>query len=353
MRFYPTAAEERLMTLRGRARRWRRAGWIDEAERRAVEEACVTPWKSFPFLPRAGLFLLTFLVGAAATFLADATASTVGPLVAGAALVAIAEHLIARMGFFRTGIEEGLWCIGLIAIILQAFELGESALLLAVWLPFVAAVACLALSIRLLHTLLFLAGAALLVWWTADFFDSRALAAAAVLLAAGTLALAIHLRPAERPFRASASGWLALGAPAIAWAMLRENHLVAAYAVASGAAAAWLAAGVRWRSRFALAGGALAAAAFGYELIEPRVWLVEWKILAGGLAAFAIAIAIERFLRTPRGGFTSEALDSDAEPRLFEMAAVAAVAPPGAAARAEGLGGDGGKFGGGGATGEY
>ncbi len=352
MRFRPTAGEERLLALRDRARRWKRAGWIAEAELPALDAATATPWKAFPLLPRAGLFLLAVVGAVAARFFFEMMLPSHFELAIGVALIAAAELLIARMGSFRTGIEEGLWVAGTAILLFDAFRLAASALWVVAWYQAIFGVVLLLVAIRLLHTLLFLVSVAFLMTWTGEFFSSQPIAAW-TLLAAGLAALAVHLLPAERPFRASASGWLALGAPAVAWALIRESSLPAAYAIALGCAAVWIAAGIRRRSRFALAGGALAAMAFGYELLEPRAWPVEWKLVAGGVAIFAVAVAIERWLRSPRGGFTSIALDSDAEPRLFEMVAVAAVAPAGAARSEEGLEGEGGRFGGGGASGEY
>jgi hypothetical protein len=351
MRFIPSATEERQLAMRGRARRWRRAGLIDDGARRRLEADSAIEWKTFPFFPRAGLFLLTFLAGGAARFFMETITRSAVTILVGIVLIAAAEHLIARKQFFRTGIEEGLWCAGLLILIVDGFRLAAPALALAVWFGFAVGIAAILLSLRLLHTLVFLAGITILVTWAAGFFDSPAVAGWA-LLAAGGIALAAHLPDAARPFRASATGWLALGAPIAAWALVREASLAGALAIAIGAAVVWIAAGIRWRSRFALAGGALAAGAFGFELLEPRAWSIEWKLIAGGLAAFFVAVAIERWLRAPRRGFTSQAIEGDAEPRLFEMAAVAAVAPTAAAPR-DGLAAGEGKFGGGGASGEY
>lgn len=350
MRWLPTAAEERLLELRSRSRRWKRAGWIDEGERQGVEAATATPWKVFSLLPRIGLFLLSSLAAVATRFFFENQMDSDWYIVIGIALVAAAELLIARRGFFRTGIEEGLWCAGLLVILFDGFRLAGSAMSIFVWVGFAAGLAFFLLSFRLVHTLLLLAAIAILVNWMAGFYASPAIAGWA-LLSAGAIALAIHLGEAERPFREHASGWLALGAPAVAWALVRGESPPAAYAIALGCAAIWILAGVRRRARFALAGGALAAMAFGYEMLEPRPWAIEWKLIAGGTGAFAAAVAIERWLRTPRRGVTSLAMDADAEPALLEMVAVAAIAP--AATSGGKFDGEGGKFGGGGASGEY
>lgn len=337
------------MVLRGRARRWMRAGWITEAEKKGVETTETGSWKVFSLLPRLGLFILLFNA-ASTSRIFFGMQPALGNIVIGLAIIALAEVLIVKARFFRTGIEEGIWCAGLLLLLFDAFSLGESSMLFAAWFAFAAGVATILLSFRLLHTVLFLLGVALLLFWTADFFESPA-AAGWTLFAAGLLALAIHVRPPERPFRASASGWLALVAPAVAWALVREESLGAGTGIALGGAMAWLGLGIRHRSRFAMAGGALAVMAFGYQLIESASWPVEWKLIAGGTVVFAIAVAVERWLRTPRGGFTSRALDADAEPALFEMAAVAALAP--AAGQRGELEGEGGRFGGAGSSGDW
>ncbi|HEY0591098.1 MAG TPA: hypothetical protein VGF40_04990 [Thermoanaerobaculia bacterium] len=351
MRWIPTPAEERALALRGRARRWLRAGWITAEERRRIDDEGAGSWKVFPALGRLAIFFLTFNAASMARFLIGIRPS-LAHVAVGLAMIALAELLIVRGRFFRTGIEEGIWCAGLSALLFDVFALAESSMLFAAWFALAAGIAALLLSFRLLHTLLFLVALAILAFWASDFFASTSLVGW-MLVAAGAGALAIHLMPARRPFRASASGWLALLAPVAAWALVRDTSLSGAWGIAAGCAAAWIAAGIRWRSRFALAGGALAGAAFGFELLESQPLAVEWKLILGGIAGLALALALLRWLREPRGGFTSQALDSDAEPRLFELAAVAAIAPATAAPREEGLSPGEGKFGGGGASGEY
>ncbi|HSN68500.1 MAG TPA: hypothetical protein VLV48_04610, partial [Thermoanaerobaculia bacterium] len=317
MRWIPTPAEERAMALRGRARSWMRAGWITDAERKSVETAAAGDWKVFTLLPRIGLFILLFNA-ASASRIFFGMQPRLGNVVVGLAIIALAEALIVKARFFRTGVEEGIWCAGLLLLLFDAFAMWESSMLFAAWFAFAAGVATILLSLRLLHTILFLLGVAFLVFWASDFYDSPTVGGW-LLVAAGLLALAVHLRPAERPFRASASGWLALLAPAAAWALMREESVAIGNGIALGGAIVWLGLGTRHRSRFAIAGGALAVMAFGYQLLESASWPVEWKLIAGGAALFAIAVGLERALRTPRGGFTSRALDADAEPALFEL----------------------------------
>ncbi|HEU5161796.1 MAG TPA: hypothetical protein VFV54_01500 [Thermoanaerobaculia bacterium] len=349
MRWIPTPAEERAMALRTRARGWMRAGWITEAERKSVETTAAGDWKVFSLLPRIGLFILLFNATSTSRIFFGMQPNP-GTVLVGLAIIGLAEVLIVKARFFRTGIEEGIWCAGLLLLLFDAFAIWESSMLFAAWFGFAAGIATILLSLRLLHTLLFLAGVAFLVFWAGDFFDTPAVGGW-LLFAAGLVALAVHLRPAARPFRASASGWLALVAPAVAWALLREDSVGVGNGIALGSAILWLGLGTRHRSRFAIAGGALAVMAFGYQLLESARWAVEWKLILGGAAVFGLAVALERWLRTPRGGFTSRALDSDAEPALFEMAAVAALAP--AAAQREGFESEGGKFGGAGSSGDW
>ncbi len=350
MTWRPTPAEERAMALRGRARGWARAGWITAEERRQFEADGKAAWKVFPALGRIAIFFLTFNAASTTRILLGLQPS-LAKLAVGVAIIALAELLIVRSRFFRTGIEEGIWCAGLLVLLFDLFALAQSSLLFAAWFGLAAGIAALLLSFRLLHTLLFLLSIVILGFWTGDYFESVAVVGWA-LVPIGVAALAIHLRPAERPFHANASGWLAALAPAAAWALVRDASLAGAWAVAIGCAALWIAAGIRWRSRFALAGGALAAAAFVFELLDSQPLAIEFRMILGGAFGLALALFLLRWLREPRGGFTSQALDTDAEPRLFELAATVALAPP-AAARHEGLGAGVGKFGGGGASGEY
>lgn len=349
MTWRPTAAEERALALRGRARRWMRAGWISDVERRTVEAERASAWKAFALLPRIGIFILAFNAASASRILLGFQPA-LWKIGLGLALIALAEALIQNGRFFRTGLEEGVWAAGLLLLLFDAFALGESSLLFEVWFPFACGIATLLLALRLLHTFFFLCGIAMLTFWAAEQWSP--VAAGWILAAAGSVALAVHLRPAERPFQASASGWVALLAPVAAWALVREESLGVGTGIALGCAFLWIGLGVRHRSRFALAGGTLAALAFGYQVLEPGRWPVEWKLIAGGGALLAVAFALERHLRAPREGFTSQALDVDAEPALLEMAAVAAVAPA-TGSRDEGFAGEGGRYGGGGASGEY
>jgi hypothetical protein len=67
----------------------------------------------------------------------------------------------------------------------------------------------------------------------------------------------------------------------------------------------------------------------------------------------ALAAALDRLLRTPRAGVTSKRLASKGPLDLLPMAGVAVLAPQARADVATGVEGQGGGFGGGGASGQY
>ena len=185
------------MVLRGRARRWMRAGWITEAERKSIETTDAGAWKVFSLLPRIGLFILLFNAASTSRILFGMQPS-LGNIVIGLAIIALAEGLIVKARFFRTGIEEGIWCAGLLLLLFDAFAAWESSLLFAAWFAFAAGVAAILLSLRLLHTVIFLVGVALLIFWTADFFESPAVGGWALLASRASITGSSGLSPKMR-----------------------------------------------------------------------------------------------------------------------------------------------------------
>ena len=117
----------------------------------------------------------------------------------------------------------------------------------------------------------------------------------------------------------------------------------------------------RWLLRHRRAVGLAFATVFAAHLVS----LVTFNVLegtvpdaptlvVGGGALLAIAALLERWLRTPRGGITSQPADGPGGPGvLLESAGAAVLLGPAAAPADSSQAGQGGRFGGGGASGQY
>jgi hypothetical protein len=341
----PSVAEEQRIELAERVGGWERAGVISPADRAALVAWAATPWRVYKLPLRIGLFLLTWFAASSVAGLFFLALEEIGALVIGVTAIALAEWLIRGKRFFRTGVEEGLWIIGVFMILFQLgrFGLDDEKILIAI-----TAIAILLAGVRLLNVPIAMVGIAVGVIWFGVIAEGT-LPAAIALGVIGGGAAALHLRPAERPFWSSLTGWTAALAPPLVWAILLLDHKPEAVIWASVATVAWLAAGIAFRSRALLAGGWLSLLALGYDLAERTRLLPEAKLVIGGGLLFLVAIALEKWLRTPRGGFTSIPLDDESLDGALQLVGVAAIAPGPLPEGREA----GGRFGGAGASGEY
>jgi len=341
----PSAAEEQRIALAGRVGGWERAKVISPAERAALAEWATTPWRVYKLPLRLGLFALTWFAASSVAGLFFLALEEMGAIVIGVVAIALAEWLIRGKRFFRTGVEEGLWIIGVLMILFQLgrFGLRDEKIMVAI-----AAIAILLAGVRLLNVPIALVGVAVAIIWFGVATEAT-LPPAIALAAIGVAAAALHLRPAERPFWSALTGWTAALTPPLVWAILLLDHKLEAVTWVAIATVAWLAAGIAFRSRALLAGGWLSLFALGYELLERTRLLPEAKLVIGGGLLFLAAVALEKWLRTPRRGFTSIPLDDESLEGALQLVGVAAIAPGPLPEGREG----GGGFGGAGASGEY
>jgi hypothetical protein len=283
---------------------------------------------------------------------------------AGLFLMIAAEWLVAQRRVFRSGIEEAVYLCGAVAVVVQLLMWSDgrnealgvaliaSAVLLVGW--------------RLLNPLFTTLAAALYVLAVAlvdaTFLGGRmqaleaAVASAAIaigaLLAAGfTWRRPSHARMVDgllivMPWLAYA--WLVAYSPPGAAAAASDWT---ALAVALFFLAATLLAGVKRRQHAALAGalGNLLCVADAVHRLLP--WPLHWQLIAAGSAALATAVVLDRRLRH-REGICSRVIAAPAEMDLVQLAGVASITPV-AAAPLPGVQGQGGEFGGGGATGRF
>ena len=355
--------------------------WIAAAARFGVDRA--TPWiaqrtggwSAVGWLTRCALFAL----GAVAAGLMTAIAGLVhvpGPLLlAGLALVAVAEWLVAGRRFFRAGVEEALGAGGLVLISFAiANPVGDahgirSCLLLAA--------ALLVAGIRFLNPLFTTLAVAALslaaqLVVQALMHDAQAhtAAAACVCFAAALLALAAGAVRFARPAHDRMLDWLVVVMPLAGYLWLADGRLAegrggpAPFASVAGTLALLLPAitgalalvvGLRRRSHAPLLAFMGCVACVAYELGDLAGLPLEMRLIAWGGVALVVALALDLHLRTPRAGITSARIGADAEslPRLELVGAGALAAPAPAVPEPAGFKGGGGRFDGGGAGGSF
>jgi len=347
----PTVAEERWLRLASRY----------PALRTAVEKAGHGGgWKTTTVLARC----LGFLLGLMACGMFAGVLTPFGSpwLVGGLLVMIVAEWLVAQRRVFRSGIEEALYLCGSMAAVVQilgwmntsdavSVAMLSAALLLAGW--------------RLLNPLFTTLGAAGLslsvALVNAHLFGSRmnTLAAGGFCTVLAIAALLAGSRQWRRPSHDRmldglvilmpwcAHGWL------LSWSGYRNHFITAvAVAVALGFFTMHVMVGASRRVHAPLiaALGNMACAASAVFLLVR--WPRHWELILGGSLLLVIAILLERRLRYRHEGITSRAA---AEPGPADLAVVVATtrlvpAPAPTPATTHGQGGD---FGGGGASGHF
>ncbi len=347
----PTVVEERWLLLAARY----------PALRAAVEKAGkVGAWKSTTWLGRC-LGVLLCLFGM--SLLAGVLSPLPSPLlVGGLLLVVAAEWLVAQRRVFRSGIEEVLYLFGAAAVVAQlliwsdgknealAIALMCTAVLLVGWRllnPLFTTIAIAGYTVAIA-----LAGVHLL----GGKLHMREAAIACAVLA--VVALVAGGRDWQRPTHdrmldglVIVMPWLTYGwVVALAW---NGTTNWAALAVAFGFLVVNLVVGVK-RSKHAPLIGALGnLACVAYSLHRLWHWPMHWKLMAAGSVQLLVALLLHRRLRHRQEGITSRTL---AEPSGFDLAQLAGAASlvpaPGAPPPAS-VQGQGGDFGGGGASGRF
>jgi hypothetical protein len=274
--------------------------------------------------------------------------------------VAVAEWLILARRHFWSGIEEALEVAGLTML---AFECWSCA----GWSESVGALfVCAALAVaglRLLNPLFTTLSALAFVL----ALDAPPLGAGLVCYGIGLAALfagAYHFR---RPSNDMMLDWLVVVMPVAGYVWSAARNVATDYLHAG--ASAWLvpicplvfgaialAAGLWRRAHAALVAFMLCVACSAYELRRLTGLSLETRLIVWGWVLLLVSIALERYLRTARSGITSRPVRAEGDSAGILGIAGSAVltaqsAPQKASPSFEG--GGGGRFGGGGATGEY
>ena len=348
----PTVGEERWLLVAARY----------PALRAAVEAAGKGgAWKTTTWLGRClGVLLCIFGMSLLAGVLSPLSSRLI---VGGLLLVVTAEWLVAKRRVFRSGIEEVLYLCGAVAVVGQ----------LLIWshgnnVALAIALVCTAVLLvgwRLLNplfTTLAMAGYSLAIAFAGvHFFDGKlhmreAGIACAVL---AVVALVAGGREWQRPTHdrmldglVIVMPWMAYGwLVAFGWNASAANW--AALALALGFLAVTLVAGLKRCQHAPLIGALGNLACVAYSLHRLLSWPLHWKLIAGGGVLLVVAVMIDRMLRNRDEGITSRAIYESSGLDLAQIAGAAGITPAPVAAPPAAVQGQGGDFGGGGASGRF
>jgi hypothetical protein len=335
-------------------------------------------WKYATLLSRCLFFVLgLFAAGLTYSMMYLMSGLSSAGFIAGCTLLVVAEALINAKRMFASGIEESLWVAGILMLVFAIFQLfpGNNELL-AIWL--VAAALALA-GWRLLNPLLTTA-AALVASAAIAFTNSQGWQfqnmeiAGYICFAVAFLALAAGSFKFKRPSHDRMLDWLVVALPAAGYfwqlvdrpfqltldslsdpwlALLLPFLLVIFYGIAA------LTTGLQRRTHAPLIAALVCVLLLAYELRSLTGLALQWRLIIWGTVGLIAARVIERALRTPRNGITSQDIeDRNAALDLAQVGgsiiathnstATAADTPP-----AESVAGQGGEFGGGGASGRF
>jgi len=330
-------------------------------------------WHSASFIARCAFFVLGMVVGTTLYTICELFHLQEARLIAGMSLVVAAEWLILSRRLAFAGIEEALELGGLLLIAfewLDGFERSTD-----VALALTAASAFGVAGLRLLNPLFtMLAILALTV---------------AVDLTIGKSSAHPHAAELWTGLLSYAIAWLALGLGAIRFQRPSYDRMLDwCVVVMSLAGYLWLASrsgleppdyltvrepmawltlllpsafgitalliGLRRRSHGPLIAVMICIACLAIELRKLTGLSLQARLILWGCIALVAAVLLERYLRRPRAGITSQKLgDSEGALSLLEIAGAATLTPPVLAAPADGVAPGEGRFGGGGASGSY
>ena len=347
----PTVAEERWLLLADRYR----------ALRAAVEAAGNGgEWKTTTWLGRGLGFLLGFF---GTSLLAGALSLFPSPLlVGGLLLVVAAEWLVAKRRVVRSGIEESVYLCGSIAVAVQLllWSDGNNA---ALGVAFVST-AVLLVGWRLMNALfttLAAAGYSLAIALAGGSFlgsgmnTREAGIACAVVAIIALIAGGLQWR---RPSHDQMLDGLVIVLPWLAYGWLvaygwgRDASTSLALALAMGFFVVNVAAGVKRRQHAPLIAALGNLVCAGYALHALLHAPLHWELIVAGGLLLVVAILLDRSLRGQEKGITSRKLDEPAGLDLVQLAGAASITPAVGTAPAA-VRGQGGDFGGGGASGRF
>jgi uncharacterized membrane protein YgcG len=329
----PTPEQERWMEMGSRERT---QGWVRPKT-----------------ITRCALFVLG-IVGAALTAAVFGFIHIPGSgWIAGLVLVAAAEGLVMRRRFFGAGIEEALEICGLLILVFQTQNQASDPS--GVRMSLLAAAALAIAGFRFLNPLFITLSVAALSWAIDHWLG--AVMAGIFCFAAAALALWAGGIEFRRPSHDRTLDWLAVIMPLSGYLWL-SAHAPAWLLAAFGAAA--LIVGIQRRTHAPLIAFMVCTVCMAYELRNVTGLSPEARLILWGSAAFLLTLGLGRYLRTPRGGISSNrAAEDDELSDLAQLAGAGVLAPHSVAHSPAGVNhppefkGGGGAGGGGGASGTY
>jgi hypothetical protein len=337
-------------------------------------------WRSTGPLARVALFVLG-IIAAALTFGILGFGEEIMLLVAGLLAACSAEWLKVSKRLHASGIEEGLCVAGFLMVAAWFTTLMEPSLNFAegkaATLVLIAAAG--AAGLRLLNPVVTTCAVLALVSWVDSTTLARSLDQAigggvtAVTFGCvlATLALALGAREYRRPSHDRMLDWLVATLPVAAYVQHAtwDRDLVISSPGGPGTGrlattvlllalgAALLITGVRRRQHAPLLGFMGCVACLAVELRLATTLATETWLILYGVAALVAGLALDRYLRQPRNGVTSQALEDREGPLDLLQTAGAAVlaqrATPAIPRVEPGVTPGEGRFGGGGASGGY
>ncbi|HMA12033.1 MAG TPA: hypothetical protein VKO83_09110 [Steroidobacteraceae bacterium] len=350
----PTVSEERWLVL---ALRY-------PALRSRVEEAAQGgPWKTTTWLARCLGFLLGLL---AAGLFAGMLAPFHSPwLVGGLLMMAAAEWLVAQRRVIRSGVEEAVYLCGAVAMVVQILIWSRSGGHDDIGVALIAA-AVLLVGWRLLNplfTTLAAAGFSLAVAISrGSLFGGgmRELEAGVFCAALALAALIASGWQWRRPSHDRMLDGLVIVMPWLsylwlaAWAgSFPTLRMQVALAAVLGCFVLYVIVGIVRRSHAPLISALGLLVCTAWALRRFVIWPLHWQLIAAGGVLLVAAILVDRLLRPRLDGLTSRPFEEAAGMDLLQVAAAAQMAPrPGDAPPAP-VQGQGGEFGGGGASGRF
>jgi hypothetical protein len=325
---------------------------------------------------RCAFFVLGIVAAAMTVVILDLLHMPHSLLVAGLTLVAAAEWLIARHRLVAAGIEEALGIAGLLMFAAEVLDgIGWSHSVTGALL--IAAAFAIA-GLRLLNPL-FTTAAAVAVAIAFELAiethslgrrSGAATSAGLLSFAVAFVALALGAVRFRRPSYDRMLDWLVVLMPLAGYLWAADGHALSspvdylhkhAFAdlltplepLAFGLVA--LTVGVRRRRHAPLLAFMICTACLAFELRGLTGWSLEMRLVIWGGVTLAAAVALDRYLRTPRRGITSQKLsDHVGTLDLLQLAGSAAMTPHAQRQEAtQTFQPGGGQFGGGGASGRY
>jgi hypothetical protein len=362
----PTPEQARWLLL---ASRW------TESPVNVFIEARTGGWRSVGLLTRTAFFFLG-VVAAAMTFgIVEIMRMPASAVVAGLLLIVVAEWLIATRRLSNVGIEAALELSGLLLVMLWMFDIfhsgNDTSAALAVTIAFAIA------GWRLrnpLFTLLAAIAASITVAIAIDknsflFTTSNGYWASLYCYAVALVALILGARQLRRPAHDHMLDWLVVVMPLAGYLWSAYSGLFSAginylyqpsiaelFVVLTPLlfAALSLTLGLRRRTHAPLLACMVCIACVAYELRGISGLSLEQRLILWGCVTLIGAVILDRYLRTPRRGITSQPLSAEASAwELLQLAGAAVTTPAQPSPQQPGYEGGGGKFGGGGAGGHY